>query len=60
FARHTTITVPHDLPFVPDSAQPALRLLTKGAEQADDAERERNPRSAPVRLRAVERVRAAA
>jgi 16S rRNA (cytosine1402-N4)-methyltransferase len=60
FARHTTITVPHDLPFVPDSAQPAFRLLTKGAEQADEAERERNPRSAPVRLRAVERVRAAA
>ncbi len=60
FARHTRISVPHDLPFVPESAQPALRLLTKGAEQADDAERERNPRSAPVRLRAVERVRAAA
>ena len=60
FARHTTITVPHDMPFVPDSAQPALRLLTKGAEQADEAERERNPRSAPVRLRAVERVREAA
>jgi 16S rRNA (cytosine1402-N4)-methyltransferase len=60
FARHTSVSVPHDLPFVPDSAQPALRLVTKGAEQADDAERARNPRSAPVRLRAVERVREAA
>jgi 16S rRNA (cytosine1402-N4)-methyltransferase len=31
-------------------------LLTRGAERADDAEVQRNPRSAAVRLRAVQRV----
>jgi 16S rRNA (cytosine1402-N4)-methyltransferase len=35
-------------------------LLTRGAEQADDEERERNSRAASVRLRAAERIREAA
>ena len=34
FAAGATSTAPPDLPVVPDSAQPQLRLLTRGAEQA--------------------------
>ena len=37
--------------------EPPLRLLTRGAEQADAAEVAANPRAASVRLRAVERIR---
>ena len=33
-----------------------LRLLTRGAEEADAAEVAENPRSASVRLRAAERI----
>jgi len=55
-----TSTAPHDLPVVPESLQPRLRLLTRGAEAASEAEIELNPRAASVRLRAAERVRAAA
>jgi len=36
---------------------PQFTLMTRGAERADDAEIEQNPRSAAVRLRALERVR---
>lgn len=57
FARATSSTVPHDLPFVPEGQEPALRLVTRGAEKATPAEVESNPRAASVRLRAVERVR---
>jgi 16S rRNA (cytosine1402-N4)-methyltransferase len=57
FAAATTSSAPPDLPVVPDSAQPDLRLLTRGAEQASAAEVEDNPRAASVRLRAVERIR---
>ncbi|MBS43164.1 MAG: 16S rRNA (cytosine(1402)-N(4))-methyltransferase [Nocardioides sp.] len=56
FAAATTSDVPADLPFVPAGSEPTHRLLTRGAEQADDTERETNPRAASVRLRAVERV----
>jgi 16S rRNA (cytosine1402-N4)-methyltransferase len=35
---------------------PQLRLLTRGAEQADEQETEHNPRAASVRLRAAERI----
>ncbi|WP_072313294.1 16S rRNA (cytosine(1402)-N(4))-methyltransferase RsmH [Agrococcus sp. Marseille-P2731] len=50
-------TSPRDLPVeLPDHA-PHLRLLVRGAELADEDERARNPRSAPVRLRAAERIR---
>jgi 16S rRNA (cytosine1402-N4)-methyltransferase len=52
--------VPPDLPFVPEGHEPELRLLTRGAELASDAEIEANPRAASVRLRAAERMREAA
>ena len=56
FAAATASTVPADLPFVPAGQEPALRLVTRGAEQADTDEIEANPRAASVRLRAVERI----
>ncbi|HWI43908.1 MAG TPA: 16S rRNA (cytosine(1402)-N(4))-methyltransferase RsmH [Nocardioides sp.] len=59
FADATRSTVPEDLPFVPEGSEPDYRLLTRGAEQANPAEVEENPRAASVRLRAVERVRKA-
>jgi len=58
FADVTRSTVPDDLPFVPEGAEPSYRLLTRGAEQATAAEIEENPRAASVRLRAIERTRA--
>ncbi|HEY7597960.1 MAG TPA: 16S rRNA (cytosine(1402)-N(4))-methyltransferase RsmH [Actinophytocola sp.] len=39
---------------------PQLRLLTRGAELADEQEKEHNPRAASVRLRAAERILEAA
>ena len=56
-ARGATSSAPLGLPVEPETHRPYLRLLTRGAEQADDAERAANPRSASVRLRAAERVR---
>jgi 16S rRNA (cytosine1402-N4)-methyltransferase len=56
FTAVTRLDVPEDLPFVPEGAEPALRLVTRGAEVADEHEIEQNPRAASVRLRAVERV----
>ena len=57
FAEQTRSDLPPDLPFVPEGHEPALRLVTRGAEKASPAEIEENPRAASVRLRAVERVR---
>jgi 16S rRNA (cytosine1402-N4)-methyltransferase len=57
FAARSRTTVPDDVPVVPDEYQPELRLLTRGAEKASEAEIAENPRAASVRLRAVERVR---
>ena len=42
---------------MPEEQQPALRLITRGAEQADADEVAANPRAASVRLRAIERVK---
>ncbi len=50
-------TAPRGLPVELPEHRPELKLLVRGAELADDEERARNPRSAPVRLRAAERLR---
>lgn len=59
-AARSRDTVPEDLPVVPEEYLPELRLLTRGAEKASEAEIAENPRAASVRLRAAERVRGAA
>jgi 16S rRNA (cytosine1402-N4)-methyltransferase len=56
FAGATTSSSPSDLPVELPGHAPRFTLLTRGAERADDAEVQRNPRSAAVRLRAVQRV----
>ena len=56
-ARGATSSAPRGLPVEPDTHRPYLSLLTRGAELASDAEREANPRSTSVRLRAAERLR---
>lgn len=56
FTRRTTSSTPPGLPFDLPGTAPAFVAVTRGAERADDDELERNPRSAPVRLRAVERI----
>lgn len=60
FAAWSRSNAPVDLPVVPEEYAPMYRVLTRGAELADDIERTRNPRSIPVRLRAAERLREAA
>ena len=57
FTAVTRSIAPPDLPVVPEELQPALRLVTRGAERADAAEIATNPRAASVRLRAVERIK---
>ncbi len=47
---------PEGLPVELPGMGPEFRLLTRGAERAPDQEIEDNPRSAPVRLRAAERI----
>jgi 16S rRNA (cytosine1402-N4)-methyltransferase len=56
----STDTTPAGLPISLPSAQPQLRLLTRGAERPTEAEVAANPRAASARLRAAERVRVAA
>ena len=52
-------TAPQGLPVELPEHRPEFKLLTRGAELADEAERERNSRAIPVRLRAAERMREA-
>lgn len=56
FAGVTASGTPAGLPIELPGHEPKFVSLTRGAERADDDEIVRNPRSAPVRLRAVERV----
>ena len=56
-AAGATSSAPPELPFELPEHAPWLRLLVRGAEQADAAEVAANPRSASVRLRAAERTR---
>ena len=58
FTAVTRSIAPPDLPVVPEELQPALRLVTRGAERATADEIAQNPRAASVRLRALERTKA--
>ena len=53
----TISTAPRGLPVEPEEDRPTFRMLTRGAPSATQAETDRNPRAASVRLRAAERVR---
>ncbi|MCF4123324.1 16S rRNA (cytosine(1402)-N(4))-methyltransferase RsmH [Antribacter sp. KLBMP9083] len=55
--RGITSSAPAGLPVEPETHKPYLEALTRGAEEADAEELERNPRSASVRLRAARRIR---
>lgn len=57
FARGATSSAPSGLPVEPETHRPYLKLVLRGAEEADAQELELNPRSASVRLRAAERLR---
>jgi 16S rRNA (cytosine1402-N4)-methyltransferase len=59
-AARSADTTPYGLPVPLDSARPQFRLLTRGAERPAAAELAANPRAAPARLRAAERIKAAA
>jgi 16S rRNA (cytosine1402-N4)-methyltransferase len=56
FAQAVASRTPVDLPVELPGHGPRFRSLTHGAERADAAEIERNPRSAAVRLRALQRM----
>lgn len=56
-ARGATSSAPRGLPVEPETHKAYLRLLTRGAELAGEAEQTANPRSTSVRLRAAERLR---
>ncbi|NKQ59428.1 16S rRNA (cytosine(1402)-N(4))-methyltransferase RsmH [Amycolatopsis sp. K13G38] len=60
FAELAKSRTPQGLPVELPGHGPELKLLTRGAEKADEAEIERNPRAASVRLRAAERIQEAA
>ena len=60
FASASTSSAPRRLPVELPEHRPTLRLLVRGAELADDDERARNSRAIPVRLRAAEKLEAAA
>ncbi|MDO5025572.1 MAG: 16S rRNA (cytosine(1402)-N(4))-methyltransferase RsmH [Trueperella sp.] len=57
FAQGINSSTPAGLPVELESHQPYLRALTRGAQKASTDEIAENPRSASVRLRAVERIR---
>lgn len=57
-ARGATSRTPPGLPVERPEDRPYLKLLTHGALRPGEAELEANPRSASVRLRAAERIRA--
>jgi len=59
-SERSTDTTPPGLPVSLPGSRPQFRLLTSGAERPEDAELTANPRAASARLRAAERVLAAA
>ncbi|MDF3280234.1 16S rRNA (cytosine(1402)-N(4))-methyltransferase RsmH [Gordonia sp. N1V] len=56
FALRTTSTSPPGLPVELPGTAPRFRLVTRGAERPDQQELDTNPRSAPVRVRVIERI----
>ncbi|WP_238423519.1 16S rRNA (cytosine(1402)-N(4))-methyltransferase RsmH [Gordonia sp. 'Campus'] len=56
FASRIVSTSPPGLPVELPGHAPEFRLVTRGAERPDSDELATNPRSAPVRVRAIERV----
>jgi 16S rRNA (cytosine1402-N4)-methyltransferase len=56
FAELAKSKTPPGLPVELPGHGPEIKLLTKGAELASEQEIEDNPRAAPVRLRAAERI----
>ncbi|NKY86277.1 16S rRNA (cytosine(1402)-N(4))-methyltransferase RsmH [Nocardia veterana] len=59
FAQASASRTPLDLPVELPGMGPEFAILTRGAEKASEAEIEENPRAAPVRMRAAERIQAA-
>lgn len=57
FADLTSSKTPAGLPMDLPGTEPAFRTVTRGAEKAPEAEIERNPRAAPVRVRCIEKLR---
>jgi 16S rRNA (cytosine1402-N4)-methyltransferase len=53
----STSKTPAGLPVLRPEDEPELRLITRGAEQADAAELALNPRAGSARLRVAERIR---
>jgi 16S rRNA (cytosine1402-N4)-methyltransferase len=60
FAERAADTTPPGLPVSLPASRPQFRLLTRGAEKPGEPEVAANPRAASARLRAAERMRAAA
>ncbi|CAN5493239.1 16S rRNA (cytosine(1402)-N(4))-methyltransferase RsmH [soil metagenome] len=59
-AARSASTAPRGLPVELPEHRPEFTLLVRGSELASEAEKASNSRSTPVRLRAAERLRAAA
>ncbi|MFD7846737.1 16S rRNA (cytosine(1402)-N(4))-methyltransferase RsmH [Nocardia sp. NPDC059764] len=55
-AKRSASRTPLDLPVELPGMGPEFRILTRGAEKATEQEIEENPRAAPVRMRAAERI----
>ncbi|MBL1077792.1 16S rRNA (cytosine(1402)-N(4))-methyltransferase RsmH [Nocardia sp. 2] len=55
-AQRSASRTPLDLPVELPGMGPEFKILTRGAEKATEQEIEENPRAAPVRMRAAERI----